>query len=101
MNKIELPTDLKLAKQYIDTSAKHREIELNAGLLGKLFGSNENVRLYIIGFITIFILLISIVYTFIPESWRSTNFTIGSMWGIISPILTTIIGYLIGSNKNN
>jgi hypothetical protein len=95
MNKIEIPTDPQLATILVNHQQQERLIQ--AGTLGRFFGSNENVRVYIVGLIALLILIVGLVYTVIPDSWRSQGFPISNMWGVISPILTTIIGYLIGS----
>jgi len=100
MNKFyDLPTDHRLASKIITENAKTEFHKAQLGVLGRFFGSSENVRLYIVGLIAVVILFIALVYTLMPSNWRSDTFGIKEMWTIITPIITTIVGYLIGSKE--
>ena len=61
-----LPQDKKLATQALDIEKNDKELERKLGSLGKLFGYGNNVVLYIIALITIFLVLIAAIYSFIP-----------------------------------
>ncbi len=98
MSKFELPTDPKIANKVIAENAKMENVKAQLGWLGRFFGNSSNVRLYIVGLIALVLLLIGIIYTFIPQQFRSETFGIGELWSVLTPMLTTIVGYLIGSN---
>lgn len=103
-NKFELPTDTGLAKKVIDTESKHKQLLIKAGFLGKIFGYNENVGLYIVGLVCVLLLLSAVTYTFIPEDYKSQSFSTEKFWNIVLPVITTLIGYFFGFNnkpKNN
>lgn len=99
MNKIEIQ-DPKVASKIIAANAESDKRKAELGFLGKFFGSGENVRLYIVGTITLGVLLIALVYTLIPDQYRSPDFGLKEMWTlVVLPVESTIIGYLIGSRS--
>ncbi|GLX70708.1 hypothetical protein [Paenibacillus glycanilyticus] len=99
MNKIEIQ-DPKVASKIIAANAENDKRKAELGFLGKFFGSGENVRLYIVGTITLGVLLIALVYTLIPDQYRSPDFGLKEMWTlVVLPVESTIIGYLIGSRS--
>ncbi|WP_127495109.1 hypothetical protein [Paenibacillus glycanilyticus] len=99
MNKIEIQ-DPKVASKIIAANAENDKRKAELGFLGKFFGSGENVRLYIVGTITLGVLIIALVYTLIPDQYRSPNFGLKEMWTlVVLPVESTIIGYLIGSRS--
>lgn len=104
MSKVTLPTsteDPRARKQLIDYNLKEKELNLKAGMLGRFFGSNSNTPIYIVGVVSIFLLVIGALYTFIPESNRSPSLPLDRYWSISLPIVTTIIGYLFGLHSKN
>ncbi|MCK9861358.1 MULTISPECIES: hypothetical protein [Paenibacillus] len=99
MNKIEIQ-DPKVASKIIAANAENDKRKAELGFLGKFFGSGENVRLYIVGTITLGVLIIALVYTLIPDQYRSPDFGLKEMWTlVVLPVESTIIGYLIGSRS--
>ncbi|SDW04624.1 hypothetical protein [Paenibacillus sp. CF384] len=97
MNKLEIQ-DPRVASKIIAANAENDKRKAELGFLGKFFGSGENVRLYIVGTITLGVLLIALVYTLIPDQYRSPDFGLKEMWTlVVLPVESTIIGYLIGS----
>lgn len=99
MNKIEIQ-DPKVASKIIAANAETEKRKAELGILGKFFGSGDNVRLYIVGTIALVVLLIALVYTMIPDRYRSADFRLKDMWAlVVLPIESTIIGYLIGSRS--
>ncbi len=95
-NKFELPQDTKLAQKVIDGEARTARMRIKSGWLGRFFGDTGNTSLYIVGLICILLLLCAIAYTFIPDTWRNTSLSVEKLWTIILPVLTTLIGYLLG-----
>jgi hypothetical protein len=99
MNKIEVP-DPKVVSKIIAANAENEKRKAELGFLGKFFGSGDNVRLYIVGTIALGILLIALVYTLTPEKYRSNDFGLKELWTlVVLPIVSTIVGYLIGSRS--
>ncbi|WP_336790374.1 hypothetical protein [Paenibacillus sp. MMO-177] len=99
MNKIEIQ-DPRVASKIIAVNAENDKRKAELGFLGKFFGSGENVRLYIVGTISLGVLLIALVYTLIPDQYRSPDFGLKEMWTlVVLPVESTIIGYLIGSRS--
>lgn len=101
MNKLEIQ-DPKVASKIIAANAESEKRKAELGFLGKFFGSGDNVRLYIVGTIALFVLLIALVYTLTPETYRSPGFGLKEMWTlVVLPVESTIIGYLIGSRSRD
>ncbi|QHT61007.1 hypothetical protein GXP70_14310 [Paenibacillus lycopersici] len=101
MNKIEIQ-DPRVAGKIIAANAENDKRKAELGFLGKFFGSGENVRLYIVGTITLGVLLIALVYTLLPDQFRSPDFGLKEMWTlVVLPVESTIIGYLIGSRSKD
>ncbi|WP_168120426.1 hypothetical protein [Paenibacillus sp. HB172176] len=99
MNKLEIQ-DPKVATKIIAANAENEKRKAELGFLGKFFGSGDNVRLYITGSIALLVLLIALVYTLTPETFRSPDFGLKEMWTlVVLPVESTIIGYLIGSRS--
>lgn len=98
-SKLELPADTALAKKVIDSDTKHKELKLKAGLLGLFFGDSNNVGLYIVGLISLILLVTTTVYTFIPDGYKSSSLPTDKLWNIVLPVLTTFIGYILGFNN--
>jgi hypothetical protein len=91
-----LPQDKKLATQALDIEKNDKELERKLGLLGKLFGHGNNVVLYIVALITIFLVLIGAIYSFFPLN--ETKMPPVELWKILSPFITTGIGFLAGKS---
>jgi hypothetical protein len=100
-NKFELPTDTGLAKKVIDSESKHTQLKIKAGWLGSFFGDGKNVGLYIVGLISLILLLTATIYTFIPDGYKSQTFSAEKLWNIVLPVITTLIGYIFGFNNNS
>lgn len=100
-NKLELPNDTGLAKKVIDSESKHKQLKIKAGWLGTFFGDSKNVGLYIVGLISIILLLTATIYTFIPDTYRSTTLGVDKLWNTVLPVITTLIGYIFGFNNRS
>jgi len=95
MNKIDLPSDPKLAKQVLDSETKHRTMEIELGALGKFFGSNHKVPVYIAGLIASITVVVGFIYTFIPDDWKTAP--TAEFWKIVSPIVMSCLAYIFGA----
>lgn len=93
-NQLKLPNDTELAKQLIDSNSEKEKREL--GILGKLFGSSVNAPTNIIGILTISFVIVGIIYTCIPDIYKS--FSTSQFWSLILPVITTMVGYCFGVN---
>ena len=101
MNRLEIQ-DPKVASKIIAANAESERRKAELGILGKFFGSGDNVRLYIVGTIALGVLLIALTYTLLPERNRSADFGLKELWTlVVLPVESTIIGYLIGSRSGN
>ena len=74
-----------------NTLLRSRELELESGLLGKLFGAPTHSPGNIAGFLIVILLLSGILVTYLPGSISATDF-----WGVITPLITLALGYLFG-----
>ncbi|CAH1190336.1 hypothetical protein PAECIP111893_00281 [Paenibacillus plantiphilus] len=102
MSKLQLSNDNpRMNKHLIENGMKEKEMNLKAGLLGKVFGSNENTNIYIVGTITLIFLAIGGLYTFIPDEYKSASLTSEKLWTLLLPTITTIVGYLFGINSKS
>lgn len=80
-----------------DTAAdyiKAKEMDLEAGLLGKIFGADNRAASNIAGTVIILLVISGICVSF----WGSNVPTI-DYWKVITPIITLTLGYLFGKHK--
>jgi len=92
----KLPQNSELATQALDIEKNDKELERKLGYLGKLFGHGNNVVLYIVALITIFLVLIGGVYSFFPVNEVSMQPV--DLWKILTPFITTGVGFLAGKS---
>jgi len=92
-------SDWRVAKKIIDNEAKQNELKIRSGLIGRLFGSNDRTQLYIVGAISIILLIVVSIYTFLPVSCKSPDLPSGQLWGYILPVITTLVGYVFGYSQ--
>lgn len=77
------------------TYIKLREMDLESGLLGKLFGTSENVPTYIGGLVVFAVVLAGLIATFYPGGTVAIE-----TWKIITPIITMVLGFLFGRRSS-
>jgi hypothetical protein len=92
----KLPANSKLATQALDIEKNDKVLERKLGYLGKLFGHGNNVVLYIIALLTIFLVIIGGIYSFFPTN--EGNMKPVDLWKILAPFITTGIGFLAGKS---
>lgn len=92
----KLPQNPKLATQALDIEKSDKELERQLGYIGKIFGHGNNVVLYIVALITIFLVLIGGAYSFFPVN--ESNMKPDELWKILTPFITTGIGYIAGKS---
>lgn len=81
-----------LEKYSEETMLKLREMDLDSGLLGKLFGSPRTAPLNIAGTVSIICLVAASCFTI----WTPKDLNPLEMWKIVMPVITLILGYTIG-----
>jgi hypothetical protein len=86
----------RLFGKQLDYSHELEKINRENGWLGKIFGSSPNVPTYIVGAVSTVLVFTLGVYTFFPKE----NTPPTELWNILIPVLTTILGYIFGSNSN-
>lgn len=79
-----------------DTYVKLREMDLNSGILGKFFGTSDNVSTYIAGVVVIAVVITGLIASFFPGGTTAVE-----TWKIITPIVTMILGFLFGKQNSN
>ena len=94
LNNILPPESESTSKARIKSAEEIKKRIIDAGLLGKFFGTNKNVSLYIAAFIAIIMLISGICYSFIATNTYSLSSK--DFWTIISPFITTSLGFIIG-----
>ena len=92
-----LPVDEKAAKQIATADTKKRKLELEAGLLGKLFGSSSNTPVHIAGLVVVILVVTGLAYTFIADDKKALS--TGEFWKIIAPIISTALAYIFGASS--
>jgi hypothetical protein len=100
MNSLQLPTDPQTAKHVLDAEHKRRELEIECGLLGKLFGTSPRVSIYIAGVLVILCAIVGLIFPFLPPSSRGEVST-ADFWKIVSPTITTCLAYIFGASSKN
>lgn len=74
-----------------DLTLKSKAMDLEHGLLGKLFGSTKNAPLNIAGAFLLGLLVPGIVLLFCDGKLPASDY-----WKLILPVTTLILGYLFG-----
>lgn len=74
-----------------DTYIKIKEMDLESGWLGRLFGSPKNAAVNIGGLALCVALIAGMIITINPGGSIAVE-----AWKIISPIMTMILGFLFG-----
>ncbi len=73
------------------------------GLVGRLFGGHDITALNISGILLLLLVIIGVIFTFklicLPKD--SQSISIVDLWGIITPLITLILGYIFGNKNNN
>jgi len=95
MNELKLPDDPRVAKEVLQNAEKRDRRRIESGWLGIVFGTGRNAPVPVLSLITLILLIAALAYTFSGE--RSGYLPVADFWKIIAPILTTLIGYLVGT----
>jgi hypothetical protein len=84
---------LKYNKQPVSDSTflRAKEMDLESGWLGKLFGNKANAPSNIAGVIVVLLVISGLFVTFSEARIQPKEY-----WSIITSIITLILGYLFG-----
>jgi acetaldehyde dehydrogenase (acetylating) len=74
-----------------------KKMDLDAGALGKFFGSPSNARMNIAGITVCLLTLSGIIIIFLPAGY--CKIAPADYWNIIAPIITLILGYIFGKSN--
>lgn len=74
---------------------KTKEMDLEAGWLGKIFGADKRASSNIAGLLIALLVVSGIALLFFNSSIPALEY-----WKIISPLITLALGYLFGINKS-
>ena len=72
---------------------QEREMTLEAGILGRFFGSASRALTSIAGIIALLLTVACIVSLFVP-----TNLPASELWKLVLPVITAVLGYLFGKS---
>lgn len=73
---------------------RSKEMDLEHGHLGKLFGNSRNAPFNIAGCVVLLLIASGIGMSFFPALIAPKEY-----WGIVVPIITLVLGYLFGKNS--
>ena len=99
-----LPQNLKTTEQLITKSFEADNHARELGIVGKLLGSGDSIKMNIAGITILILILTGIVYTiiliFCNTSNNSNVIDILKFWGILTPIITLSLGYIFGKSNH-
>lgn len=75
-------------------TVESKKLDLDAGLLGKCFGSKHNAPIYIAGLFVMVLVVSGITVLF-----TSSAIPAGEYWKIIAPLMTMALGYIFGKSS--
>ena len=87
-----------LAKQEKENSHLQALEKSKLGYIGYLFGGGENASKNITATICIILLLGGAAVSLYAYAFKGDKELAGSVWNIISPIITLSLGYIFGKN---
>jgi len=91
--------DIKKRLESKDRELYYNKLEL--GRIGRWFGGKDIAALNISGFVLILLILIGVTFTLLICFSKCGCTTIRELWGIFTPLIATIIGYMLGNKGAN
>lgn len=73
-----------------------KRMDLEAGFLGKFFGSHANAPMNIAGMLLVLLFGSGVTVLFVPSTMSASDY-----WKIIAPITTLVIGYMFGKSAKD
>lgn len=92
INYDQLPSNPKLASQALDFEKQDKELERKLWKIGKIFWHWNNVSLYIVALIIIFLILIGLTCLFVPIKWMTSK----ELRETLAPFITAWLGFVAG-----
>lgn len=74
---------------------QNKRMDLDAGILGRLFGTGSAAPSNIAGIAVLLLLGAGVATVFMDTKWPASEY-----WKIAGPIITLILGYLFGKNSS-
>ena len=81
------PTSIGLTEKL-----EEKKLSLDAGMLGKFFGSSRNAPTNIAGLIAVLLVLTCVA----AWTWPAENIATSEVWNTFLPVITLILGFLFG-----
>lgn len=75
---------------------RSKQMDLDAGWLGRCFGSGKNAPMNIAGTLVLILAASGIAVLFLQSAIPATEY-----WKIIVPLLTLVIGYVFGKSSKD
>jgi hypothetical protein len=89
---IQINPESKIEKQALSEQLIGKKMDLDAGLLGKIFGGAESAPTNICGFVASLIIVIGLLIFFLPTKIDPMDY-----WKTIAlPLISGILGYIFG-----
>jgi len=91
--------DIQARKESESFELASKRLDLESGWVGKIWGNDNNAPMNIAGTLAMVSLLLGLVFT-------ATNFGCSDVkdkyyiWSVLSPIITTALGFIIGKKSN-
>jgi hypothetical protein len=96
MNQINNHPDPLVAAKIVDAEAAATKANLDRGMIGRAFGSRDNVPFNVAGFVVV-ATLVAIIWILLLGDFASHKDQIA----VLSPILTLFGGYLFGQKSKD
>jgi hypothetical protein len=74
-----------------DRWLQSKQMDLDAGILGKLFGTSKNAPIYIAGCVVLLLVLAGIAVVVFDTKVQPLEF-----WKMITPVITLALGFMFG-----
>ena len=87
------PTEFKVTEQTRD---KIELTKVEAGMMGKLFGTGANAPVFIAGFVLIIFSLFGLSITALMIYPGNKGDALKDLWVFIGPVITLALGYIFG-----
>ncbi|HTO69448.1 MAG TPA: hypothetical protein VMR31_06265 [Myxococcota bacterium] len=98
MNQFNLPEHPEVALRIVQNQGRERELELEAGLVGKFFGTGRNSGNGIAGVVAVLLVIAGLCYAFWPP--QGNGLAVLEFWKVITPLITASLGYIFGSSRH-
>jgi len=95
-NKMNIDSEIRFNAQPDKHSfiLQSKEMALEAGWLGRYFGSGKNAPLNIAGLLVLLLVGSGIAVLFLPSTIPAEKY-----WNIIAPLITLVLGYVFGKGS--